>query len=316
MRQRPHTFVDLNTTDAELIIRELGAVLDADRAWADKFQTMLICRTKPTKLDLEPNSHKKTAFGRWFYGKVHVKVRDHPGFSGVGKKSDTMHGNAYGLACAIRDDLQITPSQYKTFTKSVGLFRGSLRPLLSEAWEFLRHADPLTGVMTRGAMNMHLENEQDRAKRSNQTSCVAMMDLDHFKKVNDVHGHTVGDKVLESVSSFLLSSLRQYDKLFRYGGEEFLIMFPNTTVENAEKVLNRLRKNISQLDVEVGPEEKLTITASFGVALLQLDKSPKNSIEYADQALYSAKQAGRNRVRMWEKDSAPIDQDIPDTQPE
>lgn len=312
MRKRPHTFVDLNTTEAEIIIRELGGVLDADREWADKFQTMLICRTKPLKVDLDPDSHKKTIFGRWLYGEVHSKVRDHPGFAAVGKSSEKMHAKARDLACAIRDGKDINPLQYKAFMKSVGLFRGSLRPLLSEAWEFLRHADPLTGIMTRGAMTMHLESEQGRARRSGQTSCVAMMDLDHFKNVNDNHGHQVGDKVLKTIAGYLLGSLRQYDKLFRYGGEEFLIMFPNTSIEDTEKVLNRLRENIKLLAIEIGHDKTLNITASFGIAELLLDSSVKDSIDFADQALYAAKKAGRNRVRVWEHAKIPNDLEIPD----
>lgn len=300
VRKKDHTFLALNTAEAEQIVRELGRALDADREWADKFRAMLICRTKPKMADLNTNLHKKSVFGRWYYGQVNSKLRDHSGFAAVGKNSERMHTLARDLACAVRDDADIKPRQYKAFVKSVDLFRGSLRSLLSEAWDFLRHVDPLTGVMTRGAMNTYVEGEQERVRRSGQTSCLAMMDLDHFKNVNDTHGHQAGDKVLETLAGYLQENLRRYDQVFRYGGEEFLILLPNTTTTNAKRVLDRLRRNIKRLAVQIGKNKTVHVSASFGVAKLLPDKPTKNSIELADQALYEAKKAGRNRVRVWQ----------------
>lgn len=307
MKKKNRTFSALNAKEAEQIVRELGRALDSDREWAEKFRAMLICRTKPKTTDLKANFHKKTVFGRWYYGQVNSKLRDHPGFAAVGKNSERMHTLARDLACAIRDDVDIKPRQYKAFTKSVDRFRSSLRTLLSEAWDFLRYTDPLTGVMARSAMNMYLEGEQERARRSGQTSCLAMMDLDHFKNVNDTHGHQAGDKVLETLAGYLLGNLRRYDQVFRYGGEEFLILLPNTTTTNSKRVLDRLRQNIKRQAVQIGKNKTVHVSASFGVAELLPDKPTKDSIELADQALYEAKKAGRNCVRVWQHAETPID---------
>ena len=307
MKKKNRTFLALNTAEAEQIVHELGHALDSDREWADKFWAMLVCRTKPKANDLKANSHKKTVFGLWYYGQVNSKLRDHPGFAAVGKNSELMHTRAYDLACAIRDDADIKPRQYKAFTKSVDHFRSSIRTLLSEAWEFLRNTDPLTGALTRGAMNVHLEGEQERARRSGQTSCLAMMDLDHFKNVNDIYGHQAGDKVLETLAGYLLENLRRYDRVFRYGGEEFLILFPNTSTTNSKRVLDRLRKNIKRQGVQIYENKTLHVSASFGVAELLPDAPTKDSIKLADQALYEAKKAGRNRVKVWQQVETPID---------
>lgn len=312
MKKAVHAFVDLSSEDAEQIIHELGRALDSDREWAAKFRTMLICRTKPKKADLNPDSHKDTEFGRWYYGQVNSKLRDHPGFTAIGKNSEHMHALALKLALAIQEDINITPRQYKAFMKSVDLFRGSLRTLLSEAWDFLRYADPLTGVMTRGAMDMYLEAEQERTNRSEQSSCIAMMDLDLFKKVNDTHGHQAGDKVLETLAGYLQENLRRYDQVFRYGGEEFLILLPNTTTTNSKRVLDRLRQNIKSLAIEIAENKTLHVSVSFGIAQLLSNKPAKVSINFADQALYEAKKAGRNCIRIWQRAEKPGDLKAPD----
>lgn len=304
-RKNDHTFPALNTAEAEQIVRELGRALDSDREWAAKFRAMLVCRTKPKAADLKADSHKKTVFGRWYAGQVNVNLRNHPGFAAVGKNSERMHALARDLACTVRDGANIKPAHYQAYVKSVDRFRSSLRKMLSEAWDFLRYTDPLTGVMTRNAMQMRLEEEQERARRNGQPCSLSMMDLDHFKNVNDTHGHQAGDKVLETVANYVNGHLRRYDQVFRYGGEEFVILLPNTTAANAKRVLDRLRRSIKRLAVKIGKNKTLHVSASFGVAELLPDKPHKDSIELADQALYMAKKAGRNRVRVWQHAETP-----------
>lgn len=295
-----HTFPALDTVEAEKIVHELGRALDSDREWTAKFRAMLVCRTKPKAADFKVDSHKKTVFGRWYAGQVNDSLRNHPGFAAVGKNSEKMHGLASALAHRVRDNLDIEPTQYKAYVKSADRFRNSLRKMLSEAWDFLRYTDPLTGVMTRSAMQMRLEAEQERADRSGQPCCLGMMDLDHFKAVNDTHGHQAGDRVLETVARHVKEHLRRYDQVFRYGGEEFLILLPSTTSANAKKVLDRMRLSIKRKAVKIGKNKTLNVSASFGVAELLPNNPTKDSIELADQALYMAKKAGRNRVRVWQ----------------
>lgn len=298
-QKKKQTFPLLNTEEAEEIVRELGRALDDHREWNDKFRTMLVCRTKPKADDLDNQSPKKTAFGRWYLGKVNPHLRDHPGFPAIGKNSERMHKMARNLARLIRDDAHIKPSQYKAFVKSVDQFRRNLRKLLSEAWYFLRYTDPLTGVMTRTAMQSRLEEERERIRRGGQTCCVGIMDLDHFKRVNDTHGHQAGDKVLQSVAGYVIENLRRYDQVFRYGGEEFVFLLPNSTLAQAKGVLDRLRRGVKRQAVKISGAKSLHVSASFGVAELLPDLPVNDSIDRADQALYTAKSAGRNRVHLW-----------------
>ncbi|MEE8394277.1 MAG: diguanylate cyclase, partial [Rhodospirillales bacterium] len=238
-RKKDKKFPALNTQEAEEIVRELGRALDVHREWTIKFRTMLVCRTKPKAADLNAGSHRKTVFGKWYFGGVNPNLRDHPNFKVVGKNSRLMHDAARRLARLVLDDADIKPAQYQTFIKSNDRFQRSVRKLLSEAWDFLRFTDPLTGVMTRATMKPRLEAEQERSRRTGQPCAVAMMDLDRFKKVNDTHGHRAGDRVLKAIAGYAHDNLRRYDQVFRYGGEEFVLLLPNTTIINAKRVLDR-----------------------------------------------------------------------------
>lgn len=306
-KKKNRTFPLLNTKETEEIVRELGRALDAHRDWMGQFRAMLVCRTKPKATDLSANSHKRTVFGHWYFGKVNPHLRDHTDFSAVGKHNEHMHDVARNLARTILNGDDIKPDEYQAFVKSVARFRVSVRKLLSEAWEFLRHTDPLTGVMTRTAMQSRLEAEQERTRRNGQPCSVGMMDLDHFKSVNDTHGHQAGDQVLQTVAGYALEHLRHYDQVFRYGGEEFVLLLPNTTTAGAKGVLDRLRRGVKRQTIKINDKKSLHVSASFGVAELLPDSPVKASIERADQALYAAKRAGRNRVRVWRMNDGPDD---------
>ena len=294
------TSPSLNTQEAEGIVRELGHALDVHREWIGEFRTMLVCRTQPKAIDIGASSHESTVFGHWYYGEVNPYLRNHEDFLAVGKHNESMHDIARSLARAVQSDANVELAQYQAFVESDSLFRLSVRKLLSEAWNYLRHIDPLTGVMTRAAMESRLEGEQERSRRSGQTSCVGLMDLDHFKSVNDTYGHQAGDQVLQEVAAYADEHLRRYDQIFRYGGEEFVLVLPNTTSGNAKGVLDRLRRGIKRRAIKVGDDRDLHVSASFGVAELMPEGPVKDSIEHADRALYAAKNAGRNRVHVWQ----------------
>ena len=154
-------------------------------------------------------------------------------------------------------------------------------------------------------MQARLEAEQERSRREKKSCCLGLMDIDHFKKVNDTYGHQAGDDVLRTIAEYVNTHLRHYDQVFRYGGEEFLLLLPNSTPVSAKKVLDRLRQGIKRQSVDIGNNQQITISASFGVSVLMTETPAKESIEFADRALYEAKHAGRNKVIIW-KDHVPV----------
>jgi diguanylate cyclase len=154
--------------------------------------------------------------------------------------------------------------------------------------------DGLTGLLNRASWERAAENEFSRCRRSNLVSCVLMLDLDHFKAINDRYGHAAGDDVLRAVGAIMRRALRQHDVAGRYGGEEFAILLPGTDAAGAAPLAERLRRRIASAALE--PRLGLRATASIGYAsLAPLDASHVTWIDRADRALYRAKDAGRNR---------------------
>lgn len=156
--------------------------------------------------------------------------------------------------------------------------------------------DALTGLRSRRDMDLELSRELNRLRRGGAAFSIAMMDLDHFKAVNDRYGHEAGDRVLSSVGAILTQGLRSFDDAFRFGGEEFLVLLKGSGADEAVGVLDRIRLDLEARPVRLRTGQSIPVTASFGVATAEADEAVDDLIARADQALYRAKQTGRNRV--------------------
>jgi two-component system cell cycle response regulator len=171
-----------------------------------------------------------------------------------------------------------------------------LRRALAAAEE-LATTDVLTGVLTRRTILERGATAYDQSRRQGYPLGVIMVDIDHFKRVNDAYGHQVGDRVLAAVAASLRSGVRRYDEIGRYGGEEFIVILPGCSDAEVTGVAERMRCEVTRLKImEHG--ERLPITASFGTASCPGERQHSFDvlIEAADTALYAAKAAGRNRV--------------------
>ncbi|MBK1709118.1 diguanylate cyclase [Marichromatium gracile] len=155
--------------------------------------------------------------------------------------------------------------------------------------------DSLTGLLNRIAFDLHLETEVARSSRSDAPLVLAILDIDHFKQVNDTYGHPVGDRVIRSLAQMLRKRLRRHDVIGRYGGEEFSVLMPDTTIAAAEKVMNALREQFALLRL---PNASGHFQCTFSAGLAELDDhySSIALTSTADAALYQAKRLGRNRV--------------------
>ncbi len=177
---------------------------------------------------------------------------------------------------------------------------------LVKAREALREQathDPLTGLWNRYALLEALDREHSRAAREGTPLAVIMLDLDHFKRVNDTYGHQAGDAVLRETAGRMQAVVRAYDLVGRYGGEEFLIVLPGTSGVNAAQLAERLRAAVAYDPVD-HDLLRIPVTASFGVGASGPEPSgdPQTLIRLADEALYRAKEKGRNRVE-WKDDT-------------
>jgi diguanylate cyclase (GGDEF)-like protein len=187
----------------------------------------------------------------------------------------------------------------------LGLYGSSLRRMLykrsfelkaaNKRIEELAELDELTGSFNRRCIMRMLDDEIARAQRVNTPCSIALIDLDWFKRINDAHGHPTGDEVLRTFAITVFANIRNIDKFGRYGGEEFLLVLPETPGDAAARILDRLRAIIADLDWSAfSPGMRVTISA--GVATLRRDESPDTFLARADSALYAAKARGRNRV--------------------
>lgn len=165
---------------------------------------------------------------------------------------------------------------------------------LAQASEMVRH-DALTGVLNRKGLDEAFEREVGRARRKNAPMCLAMLDVDNFKTLNDTHGHDAGDQALVHLARVVRETLRPQDTLARYGGEEFVIVLTDTHLEDAVRAMTRVQRELTR-KFFLHRNEKILITFSCGVAEMGSDEQPDDAIKRADQAMYLAKRAGKNRV--------------------
>ncbi|MGC3963081.1 MAG: GGDEF domain-containing protein [Rhodocyclaceae bacterium] len=167
---------------------------------------------------------------------------------------------------------------------------------LQQASDLMRH-DTLTGALNRKGIDEMMTREIARSQRRNTRLCVALLDVDNFKQLNDTYGHATGDDALRHLADVVRETLRPQDSCGRYGGEEFLILLPDTEHEDAVQALTRLQRELTKRFF-LHDNQRVLITFSAGVSLFEIGEDPQRTIERADRAMYRAKRAGKNRVEM------------------
>ncbi|MDT8384840.1 MAG: GGDEF domain-containing protein [Gammaproteobacteria bacterium] len=159
--------------------------------------------------------------------------------------------------------------------------------------------DALTGIGNRAALNESLRREIELAQRHKRTLGMIIFDIDHFKNINDTYGHNTGDCLLKALTHTAEETIRNSDQVFRYGGEEFVVLLPETGIDGVKQLAERIRSNVEALEC-ICEGHHIKMTASFGVAILQADETDESFFVRTDKALYQAKNAGRNCTRVSE----------------
>jgi diguanylate cyclase (GGDEF)-like protein len=224
-------------------------------------------------------------------------------------------GRTVGLLGAAAQPGGLSPREHRLFDSVASLIAQALST--AHAFEAMREAslvDPLTGCAMRAEGLRRFEAELRRADRAHTSVAVLMLDLDYFKSINDRYGHRAGDEVLASVGETLLKTLRASDVRCRWGGEEFLLILPDSNVERARAASDKLRQRIADTPVRAG-DHIVRVTASIGVTLTRHGEADvQQLIARADAALYHAKRMGRNRIRLVLGGTTPYD-DSADARP-
>ena len=285
------------STSTSEILDAIDAAVAEHMDWLQTWHRALFCREAMPQDVLSPNAQFLCCFGAWFDRRRDTGgLVDQPAFHELEVTHHRMHHQARYLAGIVERGDQVPPREYDALIEAVNEFNAQARRIAAAFRRLLSDLDPLTGAHNRQAMLDELEREHARAERNGMPLCVALADLDHFKRVNDTLGHAAGDRVLHVAAGRLLANVRPYDTVFRYGGEEFLLCLPNADIATATAICERLRAGLAETPVELEDGRWVPVTASFGIARLDAGSSVKEAIVTADRALYAAKDAGRDRV--------------------
>ncbi|WP_094551495.1 GGDEF domain-containing response regulator [Petroclostridium xylanilyticum] len=210
----------------------------------------------------------------------------------IGKNVELKAKNKAGKILDV--ELTLTAVKRKKSLYTIGIVRDiGERKKAEEQVYFLTITDPLTKIYNRRYFTQKLEEEIERAKRAGNKFSLIMLDIDRFKRINDSFGHNAGDEVLKSMAELVKNRNRKIDIFARWGGEEFVILLPDTTVKNAARLAEELRESLSQMDMPGAGR----VTASFGVAGYCPGDNVDSLVNKADNMMYEAKAAGRNCVR-------------------
>ena len=247
----------------------------------------------------EASFHDPTvcSFGRWYASIPNTELKDNV-IAHIGIVHDKLHNQASLLLNKKDQNGSFTAHEYQRFVDLQEQFIRKLDALYSSVVSTKYGIDHLTRLPNRELSQLILEKDYAMFERNNGDYCVSIVDIDHFKKVNDKYGHLAGDRVLQLTSKIFSVHLRKYDSVCRYGGEEFIFTLPDTDIVEAENIMNRLRIEIQNHSIGINEEEKISVTCSFGLSKFTLGESLEVTIDKADKALYLAKESGRNQVKV------------------
>lgn len=269
--------------------------------WHGNLLRAIVCGVPGDPNDLATSAHRLCRFGRWYYERAPDGLKDDAAFAAIGIEHKRLHRIAARMLRAALEGAPIVRADFEALVVGSARLREHLDTLRHEVRGALQGRDTLTGAYTRAEMLPQLRELGLQAKQGARQCGLALMGIDHLKQLNDTQGQQVGDRVLVVAARYLARNLRPGDRVFRYGGDEFLVALPGADLATAANVIERIRDGLARklLVVEPGGTTR-HVTASFGLALLDPEAGLVDSIDRADQALLLAKTAGRNRAIRWD----------------
>lgn len=290
---------NINREELQSILTQLVQALHNHRQWYNTIIRNVVCGLKSDRHDVGENPHRECLFGQWYYETAPSKLKNHPGFNAIGEAHQYMHQLTKKILQNSDAGIKINVNDFDNFANAIQRLQIEIESMQREMELMLYTHDPLTGVINRTDMMPILREIHEMSKRNSTISTLAMIDLDDFKKINDKYGHSAGDKVLTAFGHYLLSKMRPYDKVFRFGGEEFLLCMQNIDLNTSYTRCEKLRQELAMLPIDIDIGQPVSITASFGITILDTTQTLETSIENADRAMYSAKSSGHNCIVIW-----------------
>jgi diguanylate cyclase (GGDEF)-like protein len=279
----------------DTFITELDAAVEAHMDWSRRILRCAVLRSAPDKDVLDPLAHTLCRFGVWFMAnRDHFEALDAPAARRVEAVHQTMHDAIRSICAHVMAGQPGQNIELENFEQSqcelISLLANFKTLILSSAVR----SDPLTGLPLRYSIENDFALYQKEARRNRTLLYVVMIDVDHFKRVNDTYGHPVGDMVLRHLASTLKGTLRSNEPLYRFGGEEFLWLLQCKSAKDAEQSARRVLTTIGTTPVPITEDKSLTLTVTLGLAEVRESEALSSAISRSDLALYEGKESGRN----------------------
>lgn len=295
--------VDLTVAESRALVHRIEVAMVSHEEWMAELFRALVCGGELGEEFTAEDAHLRCHFGQWLMSlcRTDPKFNEIPLIQDIDFLHHRMH-DAVRILVDYRsggsEDATVLTGLYDEVVAKRTAFRWLVLTLNHQVCYQILHTDPLTSTYGREKLTTTLQREiAEVCKNPDRESLIVMMDIDYFKKINDTHGHRVGDSVLVEVARFVKANLRPTDLIFRYGGEEFVLLLFGTSLVWAGGLLDRLRSKLSQYEISTSPlKPAISVTASFGVTRIDGNGSIVEQLERADQAMYQAKKQGRNRV--------------------
>ncbi|MDR3391792.1 MAG: diguanylate cyclase [Sulfuriferula sp.] len=296
--------LDNDDGSLQVALKQLKQAIYNHELWHKELTRTIIGRLPCDQQDIAEDAHQHCCLGMWLYHQAPTALRDDPAFAPLRTSHKRMHQLAARLLIKLTTDTPITLGDYDDFNIGLDQFRLEVKTLEREIEGILYSHDPLTGAETHAAMTAELGKLAEQVNEHIQTCCVAVMNLDHLKQINNTHGHDIGDRALSVAVRYVVEQLRPYDRVFRFNHEKFLITMPGTDLQSSYRVVERIRQKLHTIAVAYDGPKPIFVTASFGLSAFEPGLDPKQSVNHADQAMYAAKTAGRNCTRIWDAELA------------
>ena len=291
---------NMSNEEMRTALKEIEQASYNHEQWAEMLYGTLICHLAPDQRDTSGDAHRMCRFGQWYYKSGIVALERHPGFAELGIEHEHMHQYAAHLLRSFVDGVPIPIEDYERFVKRAETHASGTCDRSARTRRCALRSRSVDG----NAEPHRNADQTPRATRIGKAQGARVRHCDDgfgllFKTINDKYGHAVGDKVLIGFARYVMAHLRPFDKLFRYGGEEFLICLPDIDLQTGHDSIDRLREELGSLPHEADGKGIIHVTVSFGLTLLDPDIPVEQSIDRADKALYVAKAMGRNRAITW-----------------
>ena len=282
-------------------LEQLAQAVQAHVDWQERILESIVHGRPLDPSELVGGAQRGCLFNRWFFDRSPAELWGHPAYAALGVEHWRLHRITKRLLHKLATDAPIDVEEFDELISGGERLRATLAVLGHEVGEELRNLDATTGIAERNGMLSDLRAWRELARRDVQKCSIVLMDLDHFQAINDSHGREVGDELLAVVARRLVRLLRPFDKVFRYGADEFLIALPGADLAMTQSVVKQVREGFASSPLMITPGGlELQATASYGLAALDPEIGVEESVERADQALLLAKTAGGNRAISWD----------------